>query len=104
MKRTVVRYRARPEHAQENVRFIENVFRELHAKSPDGVRYLVLKLADDTFIHFVTAETEDGTSPIPKLEAFRAFQDGIKARCMEPPESREAMIVGNYRVLTERTE
>jgi len=104
MKRTVVRYRAKPEQAQENVRLIEGVFRELHARAPDGVRYLVLKLADDTFIHFVTAETEDGTSPIPKLEAFRAFQDGIKMRCIEPPESREAMIVGNYRVLAERTE
>ena len=38
MKRTVVRYKAKPEMAQENQRLIENVFAELHAKSPDGVR------------------------------------------------------------------
>jgi hypothetical protein len=37
MKRTVVRYKAKPEKVEENQRLIEKVFQELHAKSPGGV-------------------------------------------------------------------
>jgi len=99
MKRTVVRYRTKPERAEENTRLIEKVFQELQAKAPDGVRYLALKLDDGTFVHF--AVTEDGAPPIPTLEAFRAFQSGIKERCLEPPQPGEATVVGSYRMLGE---
>jgi radical SAM superfamily enzyme with C-terminal helix-hairpin-helix motif len=99
MKRTVVRYKTRPESGPENERLIQKVFEELRAKSPEGVRYLALKLADGTFVHF--SATEDGASPIPRLEAFQSFQSGIKERCIEPPQSSDATIVGNYRMLDE---
>ena len=101
MKRTLVRYKTKPEQAQENARLIEQVFEELKAKSPDGVRYLALKLDDGTFVHFATVESTDGNHPITSLEAFRAFQSGIKERCLEPPQSGDATIVGNYRMLGE---
>ena len=52
---------------------------------PDGVRYLTLRLEDDTFIHFVETAADDGTSALPKLAAFQAFQSGIRERCAEPP-------------------
>jgi hypothetical protein len=99
MKQIVVRYKVRPDAAPENQRLIENVFADLRAISPEGVRYLSLKLADGTFIHF--AMTEEGAPPIPGLEAFRAFQSGIKERCSELPQSADATIVGNYRMLRE---
>jgi|ERR1044071_7290358 hypothetical protein len=99
MKRILVRYRTKPDMAAENARLIQNVFSELTAKAPPGVRYLALKLGDGTFLHFV--ETGDGASPIQALEAFRAFQSGIKERCIEPPQSGDATIVGNYRMLDE---
>jgi hypothetical protein len=49
MPHKVIRYRIKPEKIEENQRLIEGVFRELHAKSPANVRYLVLKLADGSF-------------------------------------------------------
>jgi radical SAM superfamily enzyme with C-terminal helix-hairpin-helix motif len=101
MKRTVVRYKTKPESGQENERLIQNVFEELRAKSPDGVRYLALKLGDGTFVHFSAHDSEDGGSPIPRLEAFKSFQSGIKERCIEPPQSSDVTIVGNYRMLDE---
>jgi hypothetical protein len=73
----------------------------LKAAGPDGVRYLTLRLEDDTFIHLVEAAAEDGSSPIPKLKAFQTFQDGIRDRCAEPPLVRDVRIVGNYRMLDE---
>ena len=99
MKRTVVRYRTKPEKAEENARLIEKVFQELQAKSPDGVRYLALRLNDGTFVHFSAVENEDGANPIPRLEAFRSFQSGIEERCIEVPQASEATIVGNYLML-----
>jgi hypothetical protein len=101
MKLTVVRYRTKPEMAEENARLIQAVFQELRAKSPDDVRYLSLRLSDDTFVHFSIAETKDGASPILRLDAFRSFQSGLKERCAEPPQQTEATIVGNYRMVGE---
>ena len=49
MKRTVVRYKAKPERIEENQRLIERVFQELHAKAPEGVRYLAFSGAVQKF-------------------------------------------------------
>jgi hypothetical protein len=99
MKQTLVRYRTKPEQAEENERLIRQVFQELQARSPEGVRYLALKLDDGTFIHFSAVESMDSPHPITALEAFRSFQSGIKSRCMEAPQARDATIVGNYRMV-----
>jgi hypothetical protein len=99
MKRTLIRYKTKPEAVQENQRLIESVFAELRAKVPEGIRYMVLRLGDGSFIHFV--ETADGPSPIARLEAFQSFQSGIQARCIEPPQPNDAVIIGNYRMLSE---
>jgi hypothetical protein len=100
MKRTLIRYKTRPDATEQNQRLIEDVFAELQEKSPEGTRYMVLKLVDGSFLHFV--ETADGDSPLPGLDAFRRFQGGIRERCIEPPQPSEATIVGNYRMLAER--
>jgi hypothetical protein len=97
MKRMVVRYKAKPERAAENQRLIEAVFRELDAKAPEDFRYLALRLADGSFLHFV--ERDETADPLGPLEAFRAFQSGIKERVVDPPAPSEATIVGNYRML-----
>jgi hypothetical protein len=99
MKRTLIRYKTKPEKAQENARLIAAVFEELRAATPDGLRYLALTLGDGTFVHFV--ETEDGASPLPALAAFRDFQGGVRERCLELPQASEVTIVGNYRMLSE---
>lgn len=97
MKRMLVRYKTKPEAADLNQRLIEAVFQELHAKAPDGVQYLALRLADGSFVHFVQGKTDI----IPALDAFKPFGSGIKERCLEPPQQAEATIVGNYRMLPE---
>jgi hypothetical protein len=99
MKRTVVRYRTKPEQADANERLIAAVFEELRAEAPDGVRYLVLRLGDGTFLHF--AAVEAGARSVTGLAAFQPFQAGIGERCSEKPHQAEAAIVGNYRMLGE---
>jgi radical SAM superfamily enzyme with C-terminal helix-hairpin-helix motif len=99
MKRTLIRYKTRPDAADQNAGLIEKVFEELKATKPDGVRYLSLRLDDDSFVHFV--EAEEGSTPLPSLDAFKAFQSGIRERCIEPPVPSGVSIVGNYRMLSE---
>ena len=98
MKGTLIRYRTAPDRTEENQQLIEKVFAELREKSPEGPRYMVLRLSDGTFVHFVVPPGE-GPNPIPTLEAFKSFQKGVKERCIEPPQSSEATLVGNYGML-----
>jgi hypothetical protein len=101
MRRTLIRYKAKPEAADENAELVAAVFAELTAAKPENVRYLTLRLEDDSFVHLVETTADDGTSPLPKLAAFQAFQSGIRDRCAEPPMPRGATVVGNYRMLNE---
>jgi hypothetical protein len=97
MPSMLVRYRAKPDRIEENVRLIGAVFRELHAKAPPDVRYLVLRLSDGTFCHLA----EDGSKTIPSLDAFAAFRHGGEERRLDEPQRLEATVVGNYRMLAE---
>ena len=99
MRRTLIRYKAKPEAADKNAELVAAVFAELKAAKPEGVRYLTLRLEDDSFVHLVETTADDGSSPLPKLAAFQAFQSGIRDRCAEPPMPRGATVVGNYRML-----
>ena len=99
MRRTLIRYRTRPETADANAALVEAVFAELKAKQLTGVRYLTLRLEGDVFVHLVENEADEGPSPLSQLDAFKAFQNGIRERCVEPPDPRNATIVGNYRML-----
>ena len=98
MRRTVIRYRTKPDMADRNAELVAAVFAELKAAQPEGLRYMSLRLEDDTFIHVVET-ADDGASPLPKLAAFAAFQSGIRERCAEPPVPKGATVVGNYRML-----
>jgi hypothetical protein len=91
MKRTLIRYKTKPEMAETNAALIAEVFAELKASRPDGVRYLSLRLDDDSFVHLVETQTDAATT-LPNLTAFKAFQ---------PPQVGSATIVGNYRMLDE---
>ena len=52
MKRVVIQYRVKPEHAEHNAELIRDVYEELERTQPDGLRYGSLRLADGvTFIH-----------------------------------------------------
>jgi len=87
--------------ADKNAELIAGVFEELEAAKPSGVRYLSLRLDDDTFVHFVETESSDGNSALPKLASFQAFQSGVRERCIEPPVFGGVTIVGKYRMLGE---
>ncbi len=102
MSVVVVRYRTKPERADENQALVEKVFAELAATAPAGLRYATLRLADGvSFVHIASVETDDGTNPLTATAAFADFTRDVGARCDEPPVASEATVVGAYRFFPE---
>jgi hypothetical protein len=99
MKRMLVQYTVKPEKAAENQQFIEQVFAELRANAPKGIRYITFKGSDGvSFIHLVSLETETGENPLDQSPAFQAFQAGLGERFDVQPTFTALDEVGSYRV------
>ena len=97
MKRVLVQYRVKADKAAENINFINNVFKELKEKSPDGLKYASFHQPDGvSFVHIASIETEDGTNPLSESAAFKEFQKEIKERCEIPPAAVDLNEIGSY--------
>jgi hypothetical protein len=97
-KRLVTRYAMRSaEAADENQRRVEGVFDELAAAEPDSVSYIVLRLADDSFVHVsFHNHGDDEANPIASTAAFAHFQDGHADRRDGNVDQQTAQLVGAY--------
>ena len=97
-KRLVTRYAMRSaEEADENQRRVEGVFAELEATTPDNVSYIVLRLADDSFVHVSFHDHgDDEMNPIASTAAFEHFQDGHAERRAGGVDQQTATLVGAY--------
>jgi hypothetical protein len=97
-KRLVTRYAMRSaEAAAENQRRVEGVFEELATAQPDNVSYIVLRLADDSFVHVSFHDhDDDGVNPIASTAAFAHFQEGHADRREGGVDQQTAELVGAY--------
>jgi hypothetical protein len=97
-KRLVTRYAMQSaEAADENQRRVEGVFDELAANKPDNVSYIVLRLADDSFLHVSFHDHgDDEVNPIASTAAFAHFQDGHGDRRQGGVDQQTAELVGSY--------
>ena len=97
-KRLVTRYAMKSaEDADENQRRVEGVFAELAANKPDNVSYIVLRLADDSFVHVSFHDHgDDEVNPIASTAAFAHFQDGHADRREGGVDQQTAELVGAY--------
>jgi len=102
-KRLVTRYAMRStEDADENQRHIERVFADLAASQPDNVSYVVLRLADDSFVHVSFHDHgDDEVNPIASSAAFAHFQDGHADRRDGGVDQQQAQLVGAYLTVVE---
>jgi len=97
-KRLVTRYATRSaEAANENQRRVEGVFDELAATKPDNVSYIVLRLADDSFLHVSFHNPrDDEVNPIASTAAFAHFQQDHADRREGTVDQQTAELVGVY--------
>jgi hypothetical protein len=90
----VVRYRTRPDAADENERLIKAVFEELAAARPDGIRYLTFRVDETTFVHAAVFDSD--ANPLADIHAFQVFSSGVAGRCEELPAPAAGHLVGSY--------
>jgi hypothetical protein len=97
MRRAIVRYKVKPDRADENVSLVRAVYEELHRVDPFGFRYATFRLEDGvSFVHIAEFEGED--NPLSELGAFQEFQREIEERCDESPVAMKADEVGSFRL------
>ena len=91
----VIRYRTKPECAEQNEQLIRAVFAELAEESPDGLHYTALRLDDGvSFVHLAIVDGD--VNPLHASPAFAAFQAGIADRCAEGPVPADATTLGAF--------
>jgi len=99
--RSVIRYRTKPEWAEENQRLVEKVYAELGSRDPGGIHYATLRLEDGvTFLHIFMTDSDGAQNPLSSSPAFAEFQKDLPQRCDEQPAAQAATIVGSYRLLS----
>jgi hypothetical protein len=97
MGTTVVRYKTKPERAEENQQLVEAVFAELAQIAPEGLTYASYRLADGvSFVHVASMHTTKGDNPLAAIAAFTTFLHDIADRCIEAPIAMEATTIGTY--------
>ena len=97
-KRLVTRYAtSSAKAADENQRRVEAVFEELAVDAPDNVSYIVLRLADDSFLHVSFHDHgDDEVNPIASTAAFAHFQEDHADRREGGVDQQTATLVGAY--------
>jgi quinol monooxygenase YgiN len=96
MRQVMVRYKVKPDRADENEQLVRAVYDELAATAPAGLRYATFRLDDGaSFVHVASVEGEH--NPLAEVEAFARFQAHVRERCEEPPVVTELHEVGSYR-------
>src|SRR5262249_30878929 len=93
----VVSYQVKPEALDEHVRLIRGVFEQLRAEQPANIEYKVVRLADGvSFVHMSSADTPDGSNPLPAMAAFQAFGKDSADRVVAAPTPAAADLIGSY--------
>ena len=98
MGSSMVRYKVRPDRADENAALVQAVYAQLARSQPDGLHYATFRLPDGVSFMHVVLETEEPGRILNEVAAFRAFADDVAGRCDEPPVVTELTLIGRYGV------
>jgi hypothetical protein len=98
MGSSMIRYKVRPDRAEENVGLVQAVYAQLDRERPDGIHYATFRLPDGvSFMHIVIDSDEPGRI-LGELAAFKAFAGDIESRCDEAPVATELTLVGSFAI------
>ncbi len=97
MSTVLIRANVKPAHISDVEEAVANVFAQLDAVKPAGVRYLSYRLPQEGS-YLILLELQDGTeNPLPQIAAFREFQTKLSAWLSEPSAPQPLVPIGEYR-------
>jgi hypothetical protein len=94
----MVRYKVRPDRADENEGLVKAVYEQLARERPDGLHYATFRLPDGVSFMHIVFESDQPGQILNNVAAFKAFAADIESRCDEPPVASELTVVGSYRM------
>jgi hypothetical protein len=95
-RRVLVRYTVHAAQVEHNEVLVRAVYDELRRVRPASFRYATFRLGEGReFAHLASTDAGRG-NPLGEIAAFRAFQQGIEARCEIPPVVTELHTIGAY--------
>src|SRR5258708_34227345 len=96
MGSSMVRYKVRPDRADENEALVRAVYEQLDRERPEGLHYATFKLPDGvSFMHIVFESDEPGRI-LNDVGAFKAFVADTATPSEEPPAAPELTVAGAH--------
>ena len=97
MKQHMIRYTLKPERVAENEHLSRAVFDALRRQRPPGLHYATFRLGDGaSFMHVVSYDDGTPLDTLTSLPEFKAFSEGVKERCVDPPQRTDLSEIGSY--------
>jgi len=95
MPTVVIRYQLHPDQVEENLRLLDDVYREMHAVQPRDLSYTTIQLDDDlTFLAIVSGNAVPGV--LTDLPAFQRYRGTLDQRCIHPPAMTQGRTIHAY--------
>jgi quinol monooxygenase YgiN len=93
----MISYRVRPDQVERNAELLGDVYAELAATQPDGLRYATFRADDErSFVALVEFDGQPGTAPHHRLASFQRYRSTLDERCEQPPVVTLLHEVGSY--------
>jgi len=96
MKKTQITYTVKPEKVDENIRLIQEVFKQLQNDKINGIKYTCYKVGDNVFTHIVQFENDAANLAFTNMSAFKEFRKAFNDRVIGKAVSNEVSEIGFY--------
>ena len=93
----MISYKLKPDQIERNTELLADVYAELAATRPAGLRYATFRLDDQvSFVAFVEFDGQPGSAAHHRLASFQRYRSTLDERCKQPPVVTVLHEVGSY--------
>jgi|HubBroStandDraft_4_1064222.scaffolds.fasta_scaffold182201_2 quinol monooxygenase YgiN len=93
----MISYRVKADQIDRNAELLADVYAELAATRPGGLRYATFRIDDQgSFVAFVEFDGQPGTAAHHRLASFQRYRSTLDERCERPPAVTVLREVGSY--------
>lgn len=93
----MIRYKLRPDQIERNAELLADVYAELAATQPGGLRYATFQLDDEGgCVTFAEYDGPPGTAAHHRLASFQRYRSTLDERCEQPPAVTVLREIGSY--------
>jgi len=93
----MISYKVKPDQIERNAELLADVYAELAATRPGGLRYATFRLDDQgSFIALVEFDGQPGDAAHHRLASFQRYRSTLDEQCEQPPVVTVLHEAGSY--------